>query len=175
MLIAISSLSPQCSSVTCHYLSRAYSYSQRPVPFLRHSAATSGEKPRRRLTDAVAPPLDAMSNLQSLHLAASQSNDDWGHMHINVHDGLLPGVAPPSDWGAVEPGGPSSATGNSVRAARRKIQRISRACDRCRRKKIRCNGAQPCTCCKTYDEGEWNPLLTNIVVVDLAYPRYAGT
>lgn len=34
-----------------------------------------------------------------------------------------------------------------------KRRRVSRACDECRRKKIKCDGKQPCTHCTVYSYG----------------------
>src|ERR1700744_6562263 len=34
-----------------------------------------------------------------------------------------------------------------------KRRRVIRACDECRRKKVKCNGKQPCTHCKVYIYG----------------------
>ena len=35
-----------------------------------------------------------------------------------------------------------------------KRRRVTRACDECRRKKIKCDGKQPCTHCTVYSYGE---------------------
>lgn len=35
-----------------------------------------------------------------------------------------------------------------------KRRRVTRACDECRRKKIKCDGKQPCTHCSVYSYGE---------------------
>lgn len=35
-----------------------------------------------------------------------------------------------------------------------KRRRVTRACDECRRKKIKCDGRQPCTHCSVYTYGE---------------------
>jgi len=35
-----------------------------------------------------------------------------------------------------------------------KRRRVTRACDECRRKKIKCDGRQPCTHCTVYSYGE---------------------
>lgn len=40
-----------------------------------------------------------------------------------------------------------------------KRRRVTRACDECRRKKIKCDGKQPCTHCTVYSYGTF-PLLT---------------
>ena len=36
-----------------------------------------------------------------------------------------------------------------------KRRRVTRACDECRRKKIKCDGKQPCTHCTVYSYGEF--------------------
>lgn len=38
-----------------------------------------------------------------------------------------------------------------------KRRRVTRACDECRRKKIKCDGKQPCTHCSVYSYGEASP------------------
>ena len=42
-----------------------------------------------------------------------------------------------------------------------KRRRVTRACDECRRKKIKCDGKQPCTHCTVYSYGTrtWIPKL----------------
>lgn len=42
-----------------------------------------------------------------------------------------------------------------------KRRRVTRACDECRRKKIKCDGKQPCTHCTVYSYGEINSDLNN--------------
>lgn len=37
-----------------------------------------------------------------------------------------------------------------------KRRRVTRACDECRRKKIKCDGKQPCTHCSVYSYGNTN-------------------
>jgi len=39
-----------------------------------------------------------------------------------------------------------------------KRRRVTRACDECRRKKIKCDGKQPCTHCTVYSYGNAIPL-----------------
>lgn len=39
-----------------------------------------------------------------------------------------------------------------------KRRRVGRACDECRRKKIKCDGKQPCTHCTVYSYGAHPPL-----------------
>jgi hypothetical protein len=38
-----------------------------------------------------------------------------------------------------------------------KRRRVTRACDECRRKKIKCDGKQPCTHCSVYSYGNTGP------------------
>lgn len=40
-----------------------------------------------------------------------------------------------------------------------KRRRVTRACDECRRKKIKCDGKQPCTHCSVYSYGKDSPQL----------------
>lgn len=41
-----------------------------------------------------------------------------------------------------------------VSATMQKRRRVTRACDECRRKKIKCDGKQPCTHCTVYSYGQ---------------------
>lgn len=43
--------------------------------------------------------------------------------------------------------------GNKRPAPAQKRRRVTRACDECRRKKIKCDGKQPCTHCTVYSYG----------------------
>lgn len=61
----------------------------------------------------------------------------------------------------VESDASPSAAGNAVsknapavKAHLQKRRRVTRACDECRRKKIKCDGKQPCTHCTVYSYGE---------------------
>lgn len=68
---------------------------------------------------------------------------------------------PPSQWQSqhdqASPNGASSpASQQQPRNAAPTIQkrrRVTRACDECRRKKIKCDGKQPCTHCTVYSYG----------------------
>lgn len=53
---------------------------------------------------------------------------------------------------------PSAVGGKSAAAVKtagnlQKRRRVTRACDECRRKKIKCDGKQPCTHCTVYSYG----------------------
>lgn len=56
----------------------------------------------------------------------------------------------PEDSGAGEQD-PTAIGGPSVPVQKRR--RVTRACDECRRKKIKCDGKQPCTHCSVYSYG----------------------
>lgn len=56
-----------------------------------------------------------------------------------------PDLEPAEDWPA-----PSS---QPRPAPLQKRRRVTRACDECRRKKIKCDGKQPCTHCTVYSYG----------------------
>ena len=49
-----------------------------------------------------------------------------------------------------------NATGKPVKPGShlQKRRRVTRACDECRRKKIKCDGKQPCTHCTVYSYGK---------------------
>lgn len=48
---------------------------------------------------------------------------------------------------------PPSDSGTRPQAPMQKRRRVTRACDECRRKKIKCDGKQPCTHCTVYSYG----------------------
>lgn len=47
----------------------------------------------------------------------------------------------------------SAAAGEVPSIPAQKRRRVTRACDECRRKKIKCDGKQPCTHCSAYNYG----------------------
>jgi hypothetical protein len=47
----------------------------------------------------------------------------------------------------------SKAAGEGPSMPVQKRRRVTRACDECRRKKIKCDGKQPCTHCSVYSYG----------------------
>lgn len=55
-----------------------------------------------------------------------------------------------SDEPSAGPSGTSGATSMPLQ----KRRRVTRACDECRRKKIKCDGKQPCTHCSVYSYGK---------------------
>jgi hypothetical protein len=59
-----------------------------------------------------------------------------------------------SQWQGTEQTSPTSSSQPSrVPAPLQKRRRVTRACDECRRKKIKCDGKQPCTHCTVYSYG----------------------
>jgi len=50
-------------------------------------------------------------------------------------------------------GGGGNASGEGASMPVQKRRRVTRACDECRRKKIKCDGKQPCTHCSVYSYG----------------------
>ena len=75
---------------------------------------------------------------------------------ISEDDGPLSG----HEWsahGAVSPTGSESEHESGAADAPsqpiQKRRRVTRACDECRRKKIKCDGKQPCTHCSVYSYG----------------------
>ena len=52
------------------------------------------------------------------------------------------------------PGTPLSDSGAKPQGPAQKRRRVTRACDECRRKKIKCDGKQPCTHCTVYSYGQ---------------------
>src|SRR5947207_2735056 len=51
------------------------------------------------------------------------------------------------------PGSTSAGTPMKTTSPMQKRRRVTRACDCCRRKKIKCDGKQPCTHCTVYSYG----------------------
>jgi len=60
-----------------------------------------------------------------------------------------------ADSKTTSPTANSPANGSNVktRVPMQKRRRVTRACDECRRKKIKCDGKQPCTHCTVYSYG----------------------
>lgn len=79
--------------------------------------------------------------------AGPQSVADW---HLQLPDAPSPADSAHSDaefddGAAQDPSAPSQPI--------QKRRRVTRACDECRRKKIKCDGKQPCTHCSVYSYG----------------------
>jgi hypothetical protein len=62
--------------------------------------------------------------------------------------------------GQASPDGTSTSPSQPTRAVppMQKRRRVTRACDECRRKKIKCDGKQPCTHCTVYSYGKFTSI-----------------
>ena len=56
---------------------------------------------------------------------------------------------------------------NAKPANLQKRRRVTRACDECRRKKIKCDGKQPCTHCTVYSYGMFDLLKPDVKLSNL--------
>lgn len=77
--------------------------------------------------------------------AAALSAIDW-----HIPDIPSPAESPKSD---TELEDKVSSDPNAPSQPMQKRRRVTRACDECRRKKIKCDGKQPCTHCSVYSYG----------------------
>ena len=60
----------------------------------------------------------------------------------------------PTSPSADENEGAAITSQETKQAPIQKRRRVTRACDECRRKKIKCDGKQPCTHCTVYSYGQ---------------------
>ena len=79
-------------------------------------------------------------------------------------DGPSPSQSQPLDQTNTDDKGDSSddvEVGNDAKTTHpvQKRRRVTRACDECRRKKIKCDGKQPCTHCTVYSYGQYPSVL----------------
>lgn len=82
---------------------------------------------------------------------ADISDDEVGPLSVTdwtIRDALSPGDGLVSDI-EIEDRQAAGAT-----QPIQKRRRVTRACDECRRKKIKCDGKQPCTHCSVYSYGK---------------------
>lgn len=75
-------------------------------------------------------------------LSDAESGDD--HLEPKQEDGTSPSSNATAKLNAVKPA-----------SHLQKRRRVTRACDECRRKKIKCDGKQPCTHCTVYSYGKY--------------------
>ena len=82
------------------------------------------------------------------------SEDDGG---LSGHDWSGQGAASPaaSDSEHEDTGGGGADGVDTPSQPIQKRRRVTRACDECRRKKIKCDGKQPCTHCSVYSYGKF--------------------
>ncbi|KAL7268949.1 Gypsy retrotransposon integrase-like protein 1 [Rhizina undulata] len=76
--------------------------------------------------------------------AAMLGTTNWQHVPPPVQ------TTPPSIAGSVADGSTTSSVPTKATLPLQKRRRVTRACDECRRKKIKCDGKQPCTHCTVY-------------------------
>lgn len=95
--------------------------------------------------DMVTPQsLDLATEDPSTNAPAASQTDASGNKETNASDSR------PESPSADSPD--ESAT--KTTAPLQKRRRVTRACDECRRKKIKCDGKQPCTHCTVYSYGK---------------------
>jgi hypothetical protein len=63
-------------------------------------------------------------------------------------------IVPKLEDAQTSPSTTSKPNGGKTPAHLQKRRRVTRACDECRRKKIKCDGKQPCTHCTVYSYGK---------------------
>ncbi|KAG0639487.1 hypothetical protein HOY80DRAFT_886223 [Tuber brumale] len=93
--------------------------------------------------------MNTPSHLSSTHSSPSEFDDetsmmettDWPNMPSPVRT-----TSPPIAGNSA----PSSVPAKAQTLPLQKRRRVTRACDECRRKKIKCDGKQPCTHCTVY-------------------------
>jgi hypothetical protein len=78
--------------------------------------------------------------------------------YFDVEDEQHPPTAPTTQWQQQQDQLQASPSGAAAAQPRntplmQKRRRVTRACDECRRKKIKCDGKQPCTHCTVYSYG----------------------
>lgn len=69
-----------------------------------------------------------------------------------------------SAWQAHGQTSPTASQSQRSTAPLQKRRRVTRACDECRRKKIKCDGKQPCTHCTVYSYGTLSLLISGFTM-----------
>lgn len=141
-------------------------------------------KTQSRREMAIAPSQSTASTITTLSAAQSREMAAAGKMNLIAIDAMDPDLSPDQAGSENESQGPASdppdeqlsaddSTGpasvkaeqgeddsadvnQTTSAPAQKRRRVTRACDECRRKKIKCDGKQPCTHCSVYSYG-WSP------------------
>lgn len=88
-------------------------------------------------------------------MATEMSEDDAGA--LSVSDWQIPDVNSPADSSKSDTEVDDRADPDAPSQPIQKRRRVTRACDECRRKKIKCDGKQPCTHCSVYSYGMIQP------------------
>ena len=98
-------------------------------------------------------PPDAQPAAQAATLSEPPAHDDLDTPHASSHDSpLLSPTLPDSADAPVKAPAPMQ-----------KRRRVTRACDECRRKKIKCDAKQPCTHCTVYSYGKCSRLAVSML------------
>lgn len=89
-------------------------------------------------------------------MSADMSDEDAGPLSAGdwqIHDAPSPADSAKSETEVDEKMTDNGADAESSSQPIQKRRRVTRACDECRRKKIKCDGKQPCTHCSVYSYG----------------------
>lgn len=97
-------------------------------------------------------------------MSPDMAEDDPSGLDWPTHDVPSPSASAKSDTELDDkPGDSADAPSQPIQ----KRRRVTRACDECRRKKIKCDGKQPCTHCSVYSygmvDGNTHPCFTNLL------------
>ena len=109
----------------------------------RHNPLPASAKPR------LAPPV----LLQAMDDDQPPAQAEKGDKPIFQWSGTGHAPAEDHDSPSGDEDDPQSPHDTKVPAPVQKRRRVTRACDECRRKKIKCDGKQPCTHCTVYSYG----------------------
>jgi hypothetical protein len=101
-------------------------------------------------------------------VSTEMSEDDGG---LSGHDWSVPGAASPAGSDS-EPDIPAEGGADAPSQPIQKRRRVTRACDECRRKKIKCDGKQPCTHCSVYSYGTFGTPRIRRIDPSIATDRY---
>lgn len=85
----------------------------------------------------------------------SQSHEDDDDDAGTSHDEQLSPQQPLPEQTSSHVGAGLATSTQPLKSLGQKRRRVTRACDECRRKKIKCDGKQPCTHCTVYSYGQY--------------------
>ena len=142
---------------------RAGGTAPRPSRLPSQPSQSAGAGPNSSTNDAV-PSLSGSGNSPDIsdEESADMSARDHGSPSDSVRSSAHGRIKSESEG----PSGSRDAAGDTLRMPLQKRRRVTRACDECRRKKIKCDGKQPCTHCSVYSYGNKRdpPLLSPLVL-----------
>ena len=107
---------------------------------IRHSISSSRFKEVRSIR------VNKMTTTQS---ADTLTSDDDDNQDASLHEGQREQTEPGSKP-STPPASPALGLSEKPSIPAQKRRRVTRACDECRKKKIKCDGKQPCTHCTVY-------------------------